>query len=571
MTQVLKSDESRAGAGGVFNRLIDRLGRWLAAATLRDAEDRARQAEARLRDVVEAIPEGVVFLDAEGRYILWNQTYAEIYHDSADLFRVGARLVDTLRVGIARGGYPDAVGREEEWLAARMALLENPGERHEQRLADGRWLMIEERKTSEGGVIGLRVDITDMKRQAQVLEAALHRAEAANEAKTEFLANLSHEIRTPLNGVLGMADVMARTPLAPLQRDIVQTIATSAEALNQVLSDLLDFSQLESGRLEIVSETFDLETVVADCQATYDAIARRKKLGLVVEVAEAARRRVTGDPNRLRQILANLISNALKFTDRGRVAVHVDLDEAGRCRFVVSDTGRGFAPEEAERLFARFEQADGSSTRLHGGLGLGLAICRQLAERMGGTISATAQPGAGAVFTLVLPLRSPEGEATDPPALEASQSADTAGGALRVLVTDDNATNRMVAELIMASIGAEVTCAENGQEAVNAFDQSPFDVVLMDLQMPVMDGLTATRAIRELEAERGLSRTPVVVVSANIMPEQRAASAAAGADDHLGKPVRAEELIAAVVRVIQGSDLGPDLGPNLRDCFKSLA
>ena len=558
MSHAPNPDQPRAR--GVFGRLLDHLGHRLFGRALREAEDRARQAEARLRDVIEAIPEGVVFLDAEGRYVLWNQTYAEIYHDSADLFRIGARLVDTLRVGIARGGYPDAVGREEEWLAARMALLENPGERHEQRIADGRWLMIEERKTSEGGVIGLRVDITDMKHQSQALEAALHRAEAANEAKTEFLANLSHEIRTPLNGVLGMADVLARTPLAPLQRDIVQTIATSAGALNQVLSDLLDFSQLESGRLEIVSETFDIEAVMADCQATYDTIARGKKLNLVVDVVEAARRRVAGDPNRLRQILANLISNALKFTARGRVAVHVDLDEEGRFRFVVSDTGRGFAPEEAERLFARFQQADGSSTRLHGGLGLGLAICRQLAERMGGTISATAQPGAGAVFTLVLPLplAPMDVAAANPPALEAGQPADSEDAALRVLVTDDNATNRMVAELIMVSIGAEVTCAENGQEAVDAFDQSPFDVVLMDLQMPVMDGLAATRAIREREAERGLPRTPVVVVSANIMPEQRAASAAAGADDHLGKPVRAEELIAAVVKAIRSSDAGTE-------------
>ena len=557
MTQAPDADDSHA-KGGV-RQWLDRLGRRLAGRALRDAEDRARQAEARLRDVVEAIPEGVVFLDAEGRYILWNQTYAEIYHDSADLFRVGARLADTLRIGIARGGYPDAVGREEEWLAARMALLENPGERHEQRIADGRWLMIEERKTSEGGVIGLRVDITDMKHQAQALEAALHRAEAANEAKTEFLANLSHEIRTPLNGVLGMADVLARTPLAPLQRDIVKTIAASAGALNQVLSDLLDFSELESGRLEIVSEAFDIEAVVADCRAMHEAAARDKGLDLTVGVAEAARRRVMGDPNRLRQILANLISNALKFTNRGHVAVHVDLDEEGRCRFVVSDTGRGFAPDQAERLFARFEQADGSSTRRHGGLGLGLAICRQLAERMGGTVSATAQPGAGAIFTLVLPLPlRPLGVERDATATapESVQPADSEDAAFRVLVTDDNATNRRVAELIMASIGAEVICAENGQEAVDAFDQSPFDVVLMDLQMPVMDGLAATRAIREREAERGLPRTPVVVVSANIMPEQRAASAAAGADDHLGKPVRAEELIAAVVRVIQAPDLG---------------
>ena len=538
---------------GVWRRLAEAIGRRLAGDALEAAERQARQAEARLKDVLEAIPEGLVFLDAEGRYILWNQTYADIYHHSADLFGPGVRLVDTLKIGIARGAYPDAIGREEAWLAERMERLENPGQRHEQRVADGRWLLIEERKTSEGGTIGLRVDITDMKLQAQALEAALHRAEDANHAKTEFLANLSHEIRTPLNGVLGVADVLARTSMDAAQQDMVRTIAASAETLNQVLSDLLDFSELESGRLEIVEETFDIEAMIADCLAMYEGAANARGLRLVAGIAADARRRVIGDPNRLRQILGNLISNALKFTEQGRVAVGVDLDEEGGCRFVVSDTGKGFDPADADRLFARFEQADGSLTRQHGGLGLGLAICRQLAERMGGVISATAEPGVGATFTLVLPLK--PAEADEPQGVRVAESES---GALRVLVTDDNATNRMVAELIMASIGAEVICAENGQEAIDAFDRSPFDVVLMDLQMPVMDGLTATRTIREREAARGLPRTPVVVVSANIMPEQKAASAAAGADEHLGKPVRAEELIATVVKVIQTLQSGPD-------------
>ena len=538
---------------GVWRRLAEAIGRRLAGDALEAAERQARQAEARLKDVLEAIPEGLVFLDAEGRYILWNQTYADIYHHSADLFGPGVRLVDTLKIGIARGAYPDAIGREEAWLAERMERLENPGQRHEQRVADGRWLLIEERKTSEGGTIGLRVDITDMKLQAQALEAALHRAEDANHAKTEFLANLSHEIRTPLNGVLGVADVLARTSMDAAQQDMVRTIAASAETLNQVLSDLLDFSELESGRLEIVEETFDIEAMIADCLAMYEGAANARGLRLVAGIAADARRRVIGDPNRLRQILGNLISNALKFTERGRVAVGVDLDEEGGCRFVVSDTGKGFDPADADRLFARFEQADGSLTRQHGGLGLGLAICRQLAERMGGVISATAEPGVGATFTLVLPLK-PAGADES----QGARVAESETSALRVLVTDDNATNRMVAELIMASIGAEVICAENGQEAIDAFDRSPFDVVLMDLQMPVMDGLTATRTIREREAARGLPRTPVVVVSANIMPEQKAASAAAGADEHLGKPVRAEELIATVVKVIQTLQSGPD-------------
>jgi len=558
------TDERSLAAPPLENRRLSlrrRFAGWVAArlgidhaAELAAAEARARQAEARLQEAVEAIPEGIVMLDAAGRYILWNQTYADIYHRSADLFEKGARLVDTLRVGIARGDYPDAEGHEEEWLAARMALLDNPGPRHEQRLADGRWLMIEERKTSEGGTIGLRVDITDMKHQAQALEAALHRAEEANRAKTEFLANLSHEIRTPLNGVLGLADVLAQTSLKASQQEVLRSITASAGALNQVLVDLLDFSHLEAGTLEIAPEPFLLADVVTESVALFDEPARAKAIALEVDVGGLGDERVVGDPARLRQILTNLICNAIKFTETGKVTVRACAAEAaGAYRFTVEDTGEGFDPQDAERLFARFEQADSSMTRKHGGLGLGLAICRQLSELMGGAISATARPGKGAVFTLTLPFPpAVDGEA------EPADAPEPGAAPLRVLVTDDNATNRMVAELIMNSIGAIVVCAENGQEALDAVEQLPFDVVLMDLQMPVMDGITAIRAIREREASRGLPRMPVVVVSANVMREQREETSAAGADDHLGKPVRAEELIAAVVRVIQSNDLQSD-------------
>jgi PAS domain-containing protein len=197
-------------------------------AALERAERQARQAETRLREAIDVMPEGMVFLDRGGRYILWNKRYAEIYHRSADLFAEGRRMADTLRIGVARGDYPDAVGREEAWLADRIALMDNPGQRHQQRLADGRWVMIEERRTADGGVIGLRVDITDLKRQADALEAALERAEAAGRAKSEFLANMSHEIRTPLNGVLGLLDVLGRDALTAAQRDVLATITASA-------------------------------------------------------------------------------------------------------------------------------------------------------------------------------------------------------------------------------------------------------------------------------------------------------------------------------------------------------
>jgi signal transduction histidine kinase/ActR/RegA family two-component response regulator len=516
-------------------------------AALERAERQAHQAETRLREAIDVLPEGIVFLDREGRYILWNKQYAKIYRRSADLFAEGIRMVDTLRIGVARGDYPDAIGREEAWISERKALLDNPGQRHEQRLANGRWVMIEERRTSDGGTIGLRVDITDLKLQADALEAALERAEAANRAKTEFLANMSHEIRTPLNGVLGLADVLRRSDLDDSQRDILASIIASAGRLNHVLADLLDFSRLETGQIGVEETTFDLAGLLDEVIAGHQQPARDKGLALELRNSLAAGVKVIGDPVRLKQILDNLLSNAVKFTDRGMVDLCVAPGEKpDTYRFEVSDTGVGFEPADADRLFARFEQVDGSFTRTHGGAGLGLAISRHLAELMGGRIYAVGQPGAGAVFTLEAPLELVD---TAVAAREPSAAGDRPP---RVLVVDDNATNRQVVELILKTIEADVISVENGLEAVRTVARESFDLVLMDLQMPVMDGLTAIRRIREWEADQHGRRTPIVVLSANVMSEHRQASAAAGADDHIGKPIGVERLISAVLEAVQG-------------------
>ena len=375
----MRSDGIRKHAGAFARRLGGR--------ALAEAEADARRDRARLRDAIDAIPEGVVFLDAEGRYILWNRRYAEIYHRSADLFRPGARLEDTLRIGVERGDYPDAVGREEEWLAERLDKLRDPdGERHEQRLADGRWLMIEERPTSDGGVIGLRVDITEMKDQAAALSQALERAEAASRAKSEFMADMSHTLRTPLNGVLGLTQALGATNLDEHQRTLLSDIMASAGLLDRLVNGLLDF-------------------------------------------------------------------------------------------------------EEVDR---------------HG--------------------------------TQALPAPTPQTE---------GQS-----GGVRVLVADDNPTNRKVIELILKASDAQVVSVENGAEAVNAWRSGRFDVILMDLRMPVMGGIEAIRQIRAEEDARELPRLPILVVSANTSPQDRHDSAGAGADGHLAKPIRAEELIGAILGLL---------------------
>lgn len=529
-----------------FGSIWRRLEAWLRpGAAVASAQEQARRAEHRLREALDVLPEGIVFLDREGRYVLWNKSYAEIYHRSADLFREGVRLADTLRVGVERGDYPEAVGREEAWLAERLALLDNPGHRHEQLLADGRWVLIEERKTADGGVIGIRIDISEHKAQSHKLEEALAQAQAANRAKSDFLANMSHEIRTPLNGVLGLADVLSRTRLDDVQRDLLRTITASANDLNVLLGDMLDFSRLEAGKVQIVETAFSVDEVVEDCAALFRPTAEQKGLTLTVSIAADASGEVMGDPTRLKQILTNLLSNAVKFTKAGWVELNV-ARTAGQWRFDVSDTGVGFEPADAERLFGRFEQADGSTTRKFGGTGLGLAICRQLAGLMGGTTSAVGRPGEGATFTLVLPLKPVVMEVAEPLVCDS---------ALRVLLVDDNATNRKVVELMLAATEAEVVSVENGALAVEAASQGVFDIILMDIQMPVMDGLTASRAIRDLERAAGRTLTPIIVLSANADPADRAASAAAGACAHLAKPIRADELLSTMMAALGDATL----------------
>jgi signal transduction histidine kinase len=401
------------GLQGWPSRLLATLNPWAALARAR-AE--AKRAERRLREALDALPTGVVFLDAELRYILWNKAYADIYHRSADLFRVGRPLSETLRIGVERGDYPAAVGREDDWLAERIALLSHPtGERHEQQIRDGRWVMIEERRTGEGGVIGLRVDITELKAQAAALQVALSRAEAGGRAKAEFLANMSHELKTPLNGVIGLAEVLGRSPLSAPQKQLVGEILASAGRLRALLDDVLDFSALEAGRVQTARTRFSPAAVVRRAAEAIRPAAQAKGLALTLALDEGAEAEALGDPDRLGQLLDQLLDNAVKFTAAGGVGVRLAPEDSGDgWRFEVSDTGIGLDPAIAERLFAGFEMADASGTRAHGGAGLGLAICRRLAELMGGHITADGEPGKGARFTLVVRLESAERVAGGP-------------------------------------------------------------------------------------------------------------------------------------------------------------
>jgi len=387
-------------------------------------------------------------------------------------------------------------------------------------------------------------------RQKDRLRQAQRRAEEANRAKSEFLANMSHEIRTPLNGVVSMADTLARRELKPEEHEMVELIRSSGATLERLLSDILDSAKIESGQLTFEPAPFDLEQSVKDVAALWRVKAEDQGVAMVVEFDEALSGLVEGDMVRLRQVLTNLVSNALKFTSSGSVRLSVMSTLDGRAVFRVTDTGVGFDPDQKGRIFRRFQQADGSITRRYGGTGLGLTISNALVELMGGTaLDCDSTPGKGSTFWFEIPMPRADQSATE---AEPASAADVTTTPLRILLADDHPANRKVVEIMLAATEMELVTVEDGQQAVEAFAAGGFDLVLMDMQMPVMDGLTATREIRAMEAERGLKRTPVVMLTANAMAEHVASGRAAGADGHLTKPVTLVSLFEAIAAAMNG-------------------
>jgi two-component system, sensor histidine kinase len=384
-------------------------------------------------------------------------------------------------------------------------------------------------------------------RSAGHLRLARRAAEAASRSKSDFLANMSHEIRTPLNGVVAMADALARSDLGPREREMVEIVRSSGGTLERLLSDILDTAKIESRQLTIEPAPFHLADVVRDTAALWRPGAEAKGVTLAVEISPEAERLVQGDAVRIRQILTNLVSNALKFTTAGEVRLSVTDEDDGRVRFTVTDTGVGFAPEQKDRIFSRFHQADGSITRRFGGTGLGLTISRELAGLMGGELDCESQPGVGSRFWFEAPL--PPADAVRADALPAD-AVEAGGGPMRILLADDHPANRKVIEVLLSGASAELLCVEDGSQAVDAYRGGGFDLVLMDMQMPVMDGLTATAEIRAFELQNGLPRTPVLMLTANAMPEHVEAGRAAGADGHLAKPVTLATLFAAISTVM---------------------
>ncbi|MBO9398689.1 response regulator [Shimia sp. R9_2] len=403
---------------------------------------------------------------------------------------------------------------------------------------------------------------TAVKERTQELEEARVVAESANEAKSVFLATMSHEIRTPLNGILGMAQALRDSGLSEDQGQLVQILQDSGGLLLSLINDVLDISKIEAGKLEFEAIPYDLRQLGDAMLQHFRLRAEEKGLAFHVSLSEAAQATIRADPMRLQQVAGNLLSNAIKFTDIGSVSLHIDLREtlAGGSVLVlrVKDTGRGISRSQQPRLFQRFSQANASITRMHGGTGLGLAISRHICELTGGSIKLRSEEGQGAEFQANLLVEKAQSHDDAPGHIaEGDQAASLAG--LRILAAEDNRTNQIVLKHMLKKAGPpKLTIVDDGEKAVQEWQRGRYDMILMDINMPVMDGMEATRRIRELEHENMLEPIPIIAVSANAMVHQVAGYLNGGMTGHVPKPISRDKLVGAMKTALAKCQRGLD-------------
>ena len=538
---------------GTWVRLVDRRARDgdLVSLALNITE------QMRIWAAIEAIPDGFVLFDREDRLLTCNQRYRDIYADSAPAMVTGAKFEDILRYGLDRGQVLESVGREEEWISERLAQHRAASGTWEQQLPGGRWIRGHDHPTPDGGRVGLRVDITPLKDQQAALQAARDAAESANRAKSAFLANMSHEIRTPMNGVVGMAELLCDTPLTEEQRLFAETIRSSGEALLVIINDILDYSKIEAERLTLHPEPFDLERIIHEITMLLQPRARAKGIDLIIDFDMFLPTRYIGDPGRLRQVLTNLMGNAVKFTETGHVLIRVvGLEtEPGnqQLHITIEDTGIGIPADQLDHIFGEFNQVENQSNRKFEGTGLGLAITQRLIERMEGAVWVDSEFGKGSCFGFRLSL----------PVAENASMSHLPIALRRALVVDDQFINRTILERQLVPCGIAVTLCRSGAEALEVLARdSDYDVLITDHVMPEMNGLTLTTLVRAA----GYTM-PIALLSSN-PAKAREDEAATELAIILQKPILRAELyrrLQGLSGVPQEEPLPPLVLTNLQD------
>ena len=539
---------------------------------LEQALEAATEARSKLVAAMGSMADGIAFFDADDRLELCNDAYKRFMGDNPELFRQGVALSNAVVIAASAGAVP--ADQTAEWIANTL-LNVRTGDPILFRFGKGQWARALARSI-DGRTTLLVTDITEQRRRQRELERALELAEsaraesdAANQAKSTFLATMSHEIRTPMNGVVGMIEVLGRERLNDDQRDLVHTMRDSAGAVLRLLDDLLDFSKIEAGRIDLESAAFSLSSVVERAADNFRAAATAKGVSLNVAMSPGSADALIGDPTRVRQIVANLIGNAVKFTERGAVIVRVLTRPLGEgsteVEIAVSDTGIGMDEMQLAGLFRPFAQADSGTTRRYGGTGLGLSIVRRLAHLMDGDVTVQSAPGAGSTFTVTLVLQAAP---ADSPLAELQAQSGAAAGSMppapaissraRVLVVDDHPINLKVALRQLASLGVAADTAADGREGLERWRAGNYALVLADVHMPDMDGFEMTALIRAEEMRRGLPRTPIVASTANAMKGEDERCRAAGMDGYLAKPVESERLRAVIERWLPAEDQPPE-------------
>ena len=517
-----------------------------------------------LTATLQNISQGIMMIDATGQVPVINQRAIALLDLPADLVQMNPSFRDIVQWQVDCGEFGPP-GRVDPSVLRFLETgdLSAQNAHFERMRPHGVVLEVRTERLPDGGAVRTYTDITERRRNERALAAARDAAEAAGRARSEFLAVMSHEIRTPMNGIIGVAGLLQDMPLGATEKNYVRIILDSGQHLLQLINDILDFSRLDAGRLDLEETAFDVREVVRDSMELLSAEATAKGLTLSHDVAAEVPPRAVGDAHRLRQVLLNLIGNGIKFTSEGTVRLSVRLvrseGSAIRLGFAVSDTGIGVPPEAQGRLFTEFTQVDSSISRRFGGSGLGLAICRRLVERMGGTIGVESTPGQGSTFHFDVLLTLPRGDlASAAPVAQAGAP----GGAVvprRILIAEDNPTNRLVATRMLERMGHRVEAVENGREAVEAVQRGGFDLVLMDVMMPEMDGLAATEAIRRLGgAAAGI---PIIGLTANAMAADQERCLAAGMTHFETKPISASRLGAAIVRALELAATEPASAP----------